>query len=115
MKLDEGVMAPSLWGFIPGNDVRAVIGRSTEEGIGDFTPARVAREGDKQIRLAKLSNPGHRILVQSLHVPWPSNEGRRQDHVCRSTNLCPNLKACKKAGPNRNVKVQGMGLQVGAG
>jgi hypothetical protein len=43
MKLDEGVMAPSLWGFIPGNDVRAVIGRSTEEGIGDFTPARVAR------------------------------------------------------------------------
>ena len=84
----------SLWHVPRGYHKRDCAGLPSQS-VTNLRPVGVGREGDEKVRLPHLSHNGHAIVVQLLHVPRPSSEGRRKDHplpdplgcACRALTL----------------------------
>jgi len=77
------------------DDVASVGGVLFLASLNNLWPVGVAGEGDEEVGLAMLSDDGHRVLIELLHVSFSSNKARRQHHsstvmLCRQSpvSLC---------------------------
>jgi hypothetical protein len=74
-------------------------GKGQVQRLRDLLPLGVAGEGDEEVRLAALSDDGHGVLAQALHVPGAARERSGEDDL-RDTDVPPDCMACVGGMPD---------------